>query len=243
MKSNRLSILLAALLALVTGALVLAYTLGADNRALQGATSSEAYVTTGTLPVGESLKDALDAGLIKLQAFPSSAIPETAVSKVDDTNGSLVATSALAEGQLVLTSYFDSANSLAHGLQVPDGQVALTLNLEDSAHVGSFLTPGSEVVLYDTFQVNLGATVIEKTGVLLPKVLVLAVGNSVTPSNQDSKSSALVTIAVTPAESVHVVQAAQTGKVYFALLGSKADLGNIEIITPENLFKQQDVVK
>lgn len=238
MKSNRLSTILAAVLALVTGGLVLAYTMGADNRAMQGATGVDVYVTTSTLPVGETLQEALDAGLVKLQKFPASTVPDNAIKVIDDSNKDLVATSALADGQLLLLSNFGSGSEIANGLKVPDGKVALTLNLEDAAHVGSFLTPGSEVVLYNTFQVNRSNTVIENTGVVLDRVLVLAVGNSTTSTADDKKSAALVTIAVSPNDSVRVVQAAQTGKVYFSILGAKADASGAEIITPSNLFNK-----
>lgn len=236
MKSNRLSILLAAVLALVTGALVLAYTAGADNRALQGATSVEVYVASSTFPVGSSLQEGLDQGLVKLQHFPASTVPDDAIKVIDSTNGALVAISALGEGQLLLSSNFGDSTNISHGLQVPEGMVALTLNMEDAAHVGSFLTPGAEVVLYTTYQVVNGAVIIEKTGILLEKVLVLAVGDSVTSNTQDNKSAALVTVAVSPKNSVKVVQAAQTSKVYFSILGANVDASNTDIISPSNLF-------
>lgn len=236
MKSNRLSMILALVLAVVTGALVLAYTLGADNRAMQGATGVEVYVTTQTLPVGQSLKEAVDANIVKLQKFPASTVPDNAIKVIDSTNESLVAITALPTGALVLASNFGGSGDIANGLQVPEGQIALTLNLEDAAHVGSFLTPGSEIALFNTFQTSTTGAVTEKTGVLISKVLVLAVGTSTSSTTGDNKSQALVTIAVSPKDSVRVVQAAQTGKVYFGILGANADASQTEIISPSNLF-------
>lgn len=236
MKSNRLSMILAAVLAVVTGALVLAYTLGADNRAMQGATGVEVYVTTQTLPVGQSLREALDANIVKLQKFPASTVPENAIKVIDSSNESLLAITALPSGALLLASNFGGSGDIANGLQVPEGQIALTLNLDDAAHVGSFLTPGSEVALYNTFQVSNSGMVVEHTGVLLNKVLVLAVGSSTSSTSGDNKTAALVTIAVAPTDSVRVVQAAQTGKIYFGILGSNVDASQTEIIKPSNLF-------
>lgn len=238
MKSNKVSIVLATILALVTGALVMAYTVGADKRALQGATTVDVYVATAALPVGKSLQEALDGNLVKLQHFPESAVPADAIKSIDDTNSALVATNSIGVGQMLQAAYFAASTSVANGLQVPEGQVALTIKMEDAAHLGTFLTPGSEVVLYDTYQVQGVNQTAEYTGILLQKVLVLAVGSSVTSTDQDTKTAALVTIAVTPKESVKVVQAVQTGKVYFSLLGNNVDASGTSIASTNNLFKK-----
>ena len=173
---------------------------------------------------------------MKLQTFPASTVPENAIKVIDSSNQSLVAINALPAGTLLLASNFGTAGDIANGLQVPDGQVALTLNLEDAAHVGSFLSAGSEIVLYNTFQTSREGVVTENTGVLISKILVLAVGDSTSATSGDDKSRALVTIAVSPKDSVRVVQAAQTGKVYFGILGSNADASKTKTISPSNLF-------
>ncbi len=131
-------------------------------------------------------------------------------------------------------------------INVPSGQVAVSLQLSDPARVGSFVTPGSRVVLFDSFDAASGSDGAGKsTRVLLDDVLVIAIGQtSLTPTANDSgapppgaeSGGALVTVAVTPADAVRLVHGIQTGQIYAALRGTdaKVDLG--KIVTQTSLF-------
>jgi len=141
-------------------------------------------------------------------------------------------------------------------IDVPAGQVAVSIALADPARVGTFLTPGSKVVLFDTYTptetaVKDGADATklsQQTRVLLDDVLVIAMGEaSLTPAaapttGEDGKDAAapvagaLVTVAVTPADAVRLVHGIQTGRLYAGLRGTDAKVDLSKVISEVSLF-------
>jgi pilus assembly protein CpaB len=156
-----------------------------------------------------------------------------------------VALSDIAAGTFVVASRFGTTPTGSKAIQVPDGQVAVSVLLPDPARVGTFVTPGSRIVIYDTYNKDLPPAGL-KTQVLLDDVLVIAVGQtSLTPTasptaspNGQSQASAgaLLTVALAPDSAAKLVQAIQTGILYAGLngAGTKANLG--QVITGANLF-------
>jgi len=140
-------------------------------------------------------------------------------------------------------------------IEVPAGQVAVSIALADPARVGTFLTPGSKVVLYDTYTPKAAtqsgsnsspSATTEQTRVLLDDVLVIAMGEaSLTPAAPPKEgeeaaatpvAGALMTVAVTPTDAVRLVHGIQTGTLYAALRGTdaKVDLG--KVVSEASLF-------
>ena len=135
----------------------------------------------------------------------------------------LLAVSDIQPGEYVLAARFGQTPVGTKAINVPAGQVAVSLQLGDPARVGSFVTPGSRVVLFDSFDAPAGSTDTGKsTRVLLDDVLVIAIGQtSLTPVASDAgapapvaESGALMTVAVTPADALHLVHGNQTGQIY-----------------------------
>jgi len=246
-----LIVLLAFVLAGIGGVSVLAYARAADQRALAGQETVEVYVSTAEVPAGTTAKDAVDTGLLKTTLVAEKGAPEGALTAVTEDMADQVAMSAISPGEIVLARRFGTQATDQAALVVPEGMVAVTVQLTDPGKVGPFLRPGSQIAIYDSFtardpenddlspngELGLpgGEGKVNVTRALIPKTEVLAVGaltgttvqqpsEDGTAAPADQAPSALVTVAVTPADSQRLVHGAQTGSLYSVLLGSGAEV-------------------
>jgi pilus assembly protein CpaB len=117
--------------------------------------------------------------------------------------------------------------------------------LSDPARVGAFVTPGSHIVIYDTYVpvVAAGAAGGKQTQVLLDDVLVIAVGStSLTPPASGEApapaAGALVTVALPPATAAKLVHGIQTGTLYAGLRGTDTKAGLAQIVSDATLFSK-----
>jgi pilus assembly protein CpaB len=257
------AIFAAAVVALLGVVAVLMYAKGADDRAIASQNPSSVYVVKSVVPAGTTLKDAVQSGLIIKTSVASKGVPLGALQGVTGSNGGLFALSDIQPGEYVLSDRFGTKPVGQKAIDVPAGQVAVSISLTDPARVGTFLTPGSKVVLFDTYTpTETGAKdgasssssaaastkLSQQTRVLLDDVLVIAMGEaSLTPaaapaSGEDAASGtepvrgALMTVAVSPADATRLVHGIQTGNLYAALRGTdpKIDLG--KVISEATLF-------
>ncbi|MFL6099983.1 MAG: Flp pilus assembly protein CpaB [Actinomycetales bacterium] len=251
--SKRILAGVAALLLAAIGAVaVLAYTRGADRRALEGQQAIGAYVVRKEVPAGTTARKAIDDGLIVKELIASKGVPEGALTSVDGSYENLIATSDMEPGELVLQSRFGTIAAAEGRLIIPEGKMAVSVALDDPSHVGPFLGVGSHIAVFDTFNVltfrGSGAVpsgdhlqdqhpYIRSTRVLVPDVTVLAVGATTTKPSSDNNKNAgsdmqvasdntsvttLVTLAVTQDQASRIIHAARTGTMTFALLGADA---------------------
>jgi pilus assembly protein CpaB len=249
-----LALAAAVVLALAGAVLVLLYAQGADDRALKGQQPQTVYVTEKVVPAGTTLKDAERGGLITRTQVAGKAKPAGAIDGITSDNTSLVAVADVPPGQIVLKAAFGSERLGQKAIGVAPGKVAVSVSLEDPNRVGAFVTPGSTITIYDTYELKkLGtdeATAqyndlsVKGTSVLLTKVSVIGIGTTslsgapVTESDEEKKEAAptaatpvqtyLVTVELTPADSIKLVHAIQHGAnpqnnpakhIYFALEG------------------------
>ena len=239
-----LAIFAAVLLAGIGAVAVLAYARTADQRALAGQAAVEVYVSAREVPAGTTAKDALERGLLQPQLVSALGVPDGALTQMTDEMSGQVAMSAIAPGEIVLARRFGSQTSGQTALVVPEGMVAVTVELSDPGRVGAFLRPGSSIAVY-----HFGAedepsdaeessdTQAKVTRVLLPQVEVLAVGSSTLSTGIDADQvqegqaqtaeqvpTALVTLALTPQDGQRLVHGVQTGTLYAALLGSGTEV-------------------
>lgn len=238
MKNNKLSLVIAIVLALIAGLMVFAYTAGADKRALEGATVKDAYVAVSDLAAGQSLQAALDSKQVKLESFPANAVPTDAITQINSTNGSNILLNPVSKGQLILASALGDANTVLNGLSIPAGQIAVSIQLADPEHVGTFVVPGSQVAVFTTQVRTNTDNSFQFSQVLLPRALVLAVGTSTGAVEEKSKGGAIITLAVKPQDAVRVVQASRAGQMYLGLLSEGADVSGVQEVTPDNLLSK-----
>jgi pilus assembly protein CpaB len=248
-----MAVLAAVVVGLIGVVAVLVYAHGADSRAVADQRPQTVFIAQALVPSGTRAADAVAKGLMVPTQIAAQGVPVGALSKVDEATGKLVALTDIAPGEFVVASRFGTTPLGQKAIQVPVGQVAVSVSLSAPAQVGTFLTPGSRIVIYDTYApaVAVSASGAAKvTRVLLDDVLVIAVGStSLTPvantgtpvantgnQAQAATPGALVTVALPPATAVKLVHGIQTGTLYAGLSGTdtKANLG--QIITDATLF-------
>lgn len=246
----------AVLLAIVGAALVLVYALRADQRALEGQQPERVYVVNETVPAGTSLKEALRLELIEPTQVARAGLPAGALQTVDPSNQELLALTDLPIGTYVLGTSFGEQPLGEKAIEVPEGMLAVSVELSDPGRVGTFVTPGSRIAIYNTYELKriddsdeadaYNEADIHGTSILLDDVLVLALGqSSLTPSQPQAATDEdepentpvgvneqtarfLVTVAVTPEESVRLVHSINQYQLY---AGLRSD--GLEITPPD----------
>jgi pilus assembly protein CpaB len=177
-------------------------------------------------------------------------VPADAVRSITPALSGLVLTSGLASGQMLLDPMLGASVATASALPIPPGMVAVTLQFCVQQAVGNYITPGSQIAVFDTF-VNgtrksatgvacsqgggaSGAQSIQ-TRMVMSKVLVLAVGegtatppsSTTTTSDGPAASSSgstpgniFLTLAVSEADAERLIELGEGGSPYLALLTS-----------------------
>jgi pilus assembly protein CpaB len=243
-----LAIFAAAVIALVGVVSVMLYARGADARAVSANQPTAVYVSTKAIPAATQLKDAVRTGSLVKTVVPAKAVPLGALSDVNTDNSSLVAVTDIAPGEYVLASRFGTQPQGTKAIEVPAGKVAVAVQLSDPARVGSFVTPGSHIAIFDSYatgaQTNSSA---KGTSLLLDDVQVIGMGatalnpgttQTAAGGQQASTTTAsfLVTVAVTPVNAARLIQAINTGALYAVLRSSDLKMGTTPLINDQNLF-------
>jgi pilus assembly protein CpaB len=261
MARRSLAVLFAVTLAVVGAVLVLVYARSADARALQGQQVVDVYVATKDIPAGTSAKSAVDRGWLRKESFAQKGVPTGALTEVAGPVTQMVATTDIAAGEIVLSKRFGDQQLGKAAVTVPEGSVAVTVQLTDPARIGPFLRPGSKIAIYETFNAKDGKATgarpdgaklstdkddLHVTRVLLPSVEVLGVGDdtlsgSASPQDEQKSggqgvASALVTVAVSPVDAQRLVHATQTGTLYAVLLGAGAEVKAGQSVLDTTLF-------
>lgn len=146
-----LAVLAAVVLAILGSVAVLGYASAADSRAVAGQEAMTVYVTSRSVPAGTTLADAVADGSLQKTVFAAKSVPSGALLEVEAKMGELVALSGIAPGEIVLSNRFGTQREGNTALVVPEGMVAITVELTDPGRVGPFLRPGSKIAVYDTF--------------------------------------------------------------------------------------------
>lgn len=247
MDRRRILLIAAAMVAALGAVLVFVYVRGADDRAAQKYDTTEVLQATQLINRGESIEDALTNGKIVLQPVASDQLLPNVQQTTEGLTGS-VALVPIYPGEQIIPEKFGTAaaSSATSDLAIPDGELAISVNLTDPARVAGFVNPGSEVGVYlnglDT------ATGQPFTRLLLARVSVLGVGSTtpVTTTTTDGETGAatteqlprtLLTLALTPEQAQRVLYAQTNGELAVALLTDATELKPGKGITFENLFK------
>jgi pilus assembly protein CpaB len=255
MKRRVLTIALALVLAIAGTGLVLAYVKGANARAVAGLKAVTVLVAQREIPAGTSAGAAWQDGSLRGETLPAQSVSAGAVSSITADLGSLVMSSDIMPGQVLLRVMLVRAAQTSGGLAIPAGLVAVTIPLCLPQAVAGYVQAGSQVAIFDTVSSQpmnpqqscsqLGqvrqAQASGQTRMLLPKVQVLALGTgssggSGTGATSQAQGSVLVTLAVDQADAERVIQVAETGLPYLALLTPDSQTGFDTTTQP--LFQQ-----
>jgi pilus assembly protein CpaB len=208
-------------LAGVTGLSVFAYTSGVESRVRKTYETKPLYIAVRQIPAGTSVTSAINTGSIEPRQFPVVSAPSNALSSLNQVDGNLVTRYTIQPGQILLDDSFGISGNQTGALVIPDGMMAVTVQIQDAAKVANFVQPGSKVAIYASGQVTNKEDI--STQILLPEMLVIAIGDQVlaTNSSSTSASSSLVTLAASPIQAKKLIHASQNFTLYFGLLGSK----------------------
>jgi pilus assembly protein CpaB len=247
MKNRALIVILAVLLAVCGSAGVFLYVRNADSRAIAGQQAVTVLVAKERIPAGTTADSVMK--LVDRQQMPKSSVPENVVSELDTSLAGLVTSSELAEGQLVTRALFTEAASLAKGISIPDGMIAVTVPTEAWQRAGGLIQKGSKVAVFDTFTVmdGKGNTPAgdglskqyernQSTRLLLTGLEVLSVVDEKKAAEDGDVGKAIVTVAVKQADAEKLIHGQQTGTLYFALLGGKSEIAPGNGVDNRSLF-------
>jgi len=250
-----LAVLAAVVVALIGVVAVVVYANGADARAVADQQPQTVYIAKLLVPAGTTAAEAVATGLMVPTQVAAKGFPLGGLSTVDEATGKLLALTDIAPGEFVTASRFGTTPLGQKAIQVPDGQIAISLTLSDPARVGAFVSPGSHIVIYDTYTPatpvaaaaatgasapKAGAVGGRETRVLLDDVLVIAMGSAtLTPTAAGAAPAApgaLVTVALPPALAAKLVHGIQTGTLYAGLRGTDTKTDLAQIVSDATLF-------
>lgn len=211
-------LVVAALIAVAGTALVVLYVRGADNRAKENEAPVQVLKATAQINVGETAKAAMDAGKLQLAAVPRSQVLVGAMNTIDNISAE-IAVAPIYPGEQIISSKFGQPGA-SSALNIPDGQMAMSLSLSDTGRVAGFVNPGSNVAVIGTCN--------GKTTTVFPSLSILAVGTTTVTNTTTTNASGqqtteqlpktLFTVAVTQEQGQLLLATQSSCELAFALL-------------------------
>jgi pilus assembly protein CpaB len=197
-----------------------------------------AYVATAPINVGTSGEQV--PGGIEAKELPASIVPGDAVTDPAALAGQFTIV-PIAAGQVVLTGMFGDPAQVG-SLPIPEGQMGVAVQLDDSQRVAGFVFPGSEVAVFATVENPDGTST---TRLLLPRSTVAAVGPTTVVSrttgegeqaNTEEISTAILTLALAQPDAEKLIFAQQQARLHFALLTPQSQTAPGGGVSDSNLF-------
>jgi pilus assembly protein CpaB len=214
-----------------------------NDRALAEQEPVQVLVATAPIAAGTTAQEAQSAGALEQRTVSRASVADGALSDITPVADD-VALAPIFVGEQIIEAKFGQPGNTS-SLPIPEGKLAVSVQLADPARVAGFVSPGSEVAVFLTIERTPGSGN-EVTRVLLPKVQVIATGTSTvvsTPTTTEGEAQtdelpkALLTLAVSQAEAQKVVYGSQHGQMYFGLLTDESRVDTSDAgVNAENLF-------
>jgi len=243
-----LSLIGAALLAVIGTVMIVGYVRGADARALDGQKTVQVYVVAKSIPAGTPAEQLGDR--VKLQGIVRDSEAQGAVTDLKAIRSRVTGATLVPGEQLVEARFVDASAFRATGasVEVPVGLSQITIKLDPERALGGLLTPGAHVGVTASFDDK--NNVPSASHMILHDVLVTNVqltdtGDSKSnsnSSNSDTKAGSapsgevLVTLALDVASSERVVYAAERGSVWLTLEPDNANTDGSKIVNRMNVL-------
>ena len=234
--------IVAALIAALGTGMVFLYVKGADNRAQASQAPVQVLKAVAQIAPGETLAAAQTAGKIQLGSVPRQQVLAGAVNSVSGMENS-VALATIYPNEQIVTAKFGSAGD-QESLTIPDGNIAISVNLSDTGRVAGFVNPGAKVAVFLSAAADEGGQ--DTTRVLLPSVQVIAVGATTVVSTTTTDSTGaqtteqlprtLFTLSVSQQDAERIMFAVGHGTLSFGLLNDKSKVKTGPCVTSANLF-------
>lgn len=243
-------LIVAALIAALGTSLVFMYVRGVDARASAEFDTVEVLKAVEIIAPGETLGDAQAAGKIELGTVTKGSLLDGATSSTAEISKQVALTTVF-PGEQITTSKFGEPGE-QDVLTIPDGKMAISVNLTDPARVAGFVTPGAEVAIFVSAEPaaidgEQTQTLPEFTRLLLPRITVIGVGTTtVVPTTTTDKTGAatteelprtLMTLAVNQDEAERLIYSARNGEIAFGLLTEKSEVKAGPGVTATDMFE------
>jgi len=208
------------------------YLNSAQARADGNAKLIRVYKVTKRIPKNTTGDAAISANLIAVDAIPKRFYPPSAVTDLNAIKGK-VAPLDLAPGQVLVDNEFVEprvAQTSFSTTNVPSGEVAITVNIDQVRAVAGLVVPGDKVDLIGQFgntKDTAGAAAAPSSGpyehFFYQNVNVVAIGQSAAPKQGDTQGttnpgSGMYTFAVPPEAAERIILASQSNDLYLALV-------------------------
>lgn len=242
MERRRILLIVAAVIAALGTLLVFFYVRSADHRAAQEFKAQTVLKAIKQIDPGETVEAAQAAGKIAPGPVAQGEVLPGALTDLSTISGQIARTTIM-PGEQIIASKFGTTVADTSTLTIPDGKMAISVNLTDTARVAGFVNPGNDVAIFLTSNGTVGSF----TRLLMPKVPVIAVGTTtlVATTKTDSSTGAqtteqlprtLFTLAVTQDQAQKIMFAASSGELAFGLTNDKSQVKPGPGANAANLF-------
>ncbi len=244
MDRRKALLFVAAFVAALGTMLVFLYVRGADARADSRYDAVQVLRVAKPITAGETVAQAQAEGKFVTGTISSQDRLAGALNSLE-TLEDKVALAPMYPGEQVVEAKFGELGSEAE-LPLPDGKVAISINLDDPARVAGFLDPGDRVAILMSAANKAGDP---WTRLLLRNVEVIGLGaTSATAQAQaaadpeaaaatpDTLPQALLTLAVSQREAEKITFGNLNGTLSLALLNSTSEVAMGDEVTMSNLF-------
>lgn len=238
-------LIVAALIAAIGTSLVFLYVRGVDARAAERFDAVQVLQAVDVISPGETVSEAQAAGKIQMGTVSRAHVLEGSRTSVADI-GQQVALTTIYPGEQIVTAKFGEAGE-QEVLTIPDGKMAISINLTDPSRVAGFVNPGAEVAIFSSAEAGTMGNPLPATRLLLPRVSVIGVGTttvvSTTTTDQTGAQTVeqlprtLMTLAVDQADAEKIIFAARNSEVSFALLTSESTVKPGPGVTADSVFR------
>jgi pilus assembly protein CpaB len=247
MRRRVLIVLAALMLAGLSAVGVAVYARGVDQRAVADRRPVWVLLAAARIPAGTTGAQIRSRKLAARVQMPAETVPKGTLATLDTSLDSLRLTADLAPDQLLMRGQFGAGTGdTAQSVGVPDGQLAVSVEVTMAPGVAEKVTTGDKVTVFVTYPRDQPASE-QKTRILLPVATVLSITtgppSDVVPSPTASKRSSAAaqsypaTLAVDQGDSVRLVHAAQTGLIYLGLVGAKANVSPAPAVDYKSLWQ------
>ncbi len=245
MNRRLISVIVALVLAGAGTLAVLAYARAADDRAAERSRPVSVLVAARPIPAGTEVAKLESGGYLRLRNYPAGSVPDDAISRLTGDDQTLIVNTAVGEGALITRSLMEEKEA-SQAFAIPEGRIALTVEMGEPQRVAGYAKPGSKVVIFISLQQvkarGSGSARTEVTEqrvrILMSDVPVLAVGPaSADGTEQNNRGDrALVTLGVTQEQAERLIlgatQGPGKGEDNALYMGLQTDSSELDVKSP-----------
>jgi pilus assembly protein CpaB len=238
-------LIVAALIAALGTSMLFVYVRGADSRAEASQEPVQVLKAVARINAGETMADALSEGKVQKGTVPRKQVLAGAVDSATGMEND-VALGVIYPNEQIITAKFGAAGDQST-LTIPDGNLAISVNLSDTGRVAGFVSPGANVAIFASTSEEGAKKSPDRTRLLLAKVPVIAVGDTTVISKTTTDAAGaqtteqlpktLFTLSVNQDQAEKVMFASTHGELTFGLLNDTSKVTPGPGVTSTNLFK------